>query len=103
MQIKNAYIVCIDFDGDIANSKYCWGEWLIFTELKEAEDVVIEALTDLMHHQKEMGRDATVPVGYRDVPITDILAKERLLKLYIKHGGGSPSGNWKISIRKTGD
>jgi len=103
MQIKNAYIVCIDFDGDIINSKYSWGCWLIFTELEDVKKVVTEALTDLMRHQKEMGIDATVPVGYRDVPITDILAKERLLKLYIKHGGGSPSGNWKISIRKTGD
>jgi len=102
MRIRNAYIIHIDFDGDIANSKYCWGEWLIFTELKEAEDVVIEALTDLMRHQEERGRKATVPIGCRDVAIADILAKERLLKLYIKHGGGSPSGNWEISIRKTG-
>jgi len=100
MKIKNAYIVYINFDGDIIESKYCWGEWLVFTELEEVKKVIIEALTDLMRHQKERGRDTTVPVGYRDVPIANILAKERLLEKYIGYGGGQ-MGNWEISIYKT--
>jgi len=99
MQIKNAYIVNIDFDGDIT-SKYSCGAWLIFTELKEVKMVVAEALTDLMNHQKERGRTAILEVDEYDFPIADVLAKDHLLEVYIKQGG-SRMGNWKISIYKS--
>lgn len=89
MKIKKAYIVHIDFDGDIIESKYCWGEWLVFTKLEEVEDVVIEALTDLMRHQKERGRDTT--------RINKVITSKRLLKKYIDRGGDA-YGNWEISI-----
>ena len=98
-QIKNAYIVHIDFDGDI-KSKYCWGTWLVFTELKEVKPVIAEALTDLMRHQEERDRAATIEVGEYCVPIADVLKSDNLLDEYIDYGG-SDMGNWEISIYKT--
>ena len=98
-QIKNAYIVYINFDGDI-KSKYCWGTWLVFTELEEVKSVIAEALTDLMRHQKEKGRDETIEVGEYYVPIIDVLKSDTLLDEYIDYGG-SDMGNWEISIFKT--
>jgi len=100
MEIKNAYIVNIDFDGDI-KSKYCCGKRLVFTELDEVKTVIAEALTDLMCHEKEIGRTATIEVddGYY-VPISDVLANNQLLERYIDVGG-SYMGNWEISINKS--
>ena len=88
MKIKNAYIVNIDFDGDIA-SRYSYGKWLVFTELEEVKVVITEALTDLMRHQKERGRDTT--------RINKVITSKRLLKKYIDRGGDA-YGNWEISI-----
>ena len=98
-QIKNAYIVYIDFDGDI-KSKYSWGKWFVFTELKEVKSIIVEALTDLMHHQEERDRSATIEVGEYSIPIADVLESDTLLEEYID-SGGSDMGNWEISIHKT--
>lgn len=98
-QIKNAYIVYINFDGDIA-SKYSYGKWLVFTELEEVKFVIAKALTDLMHHQEERDRTTTIEVGEYYVPIVDVLKSDTLLEEYIDYGG-SDMGNWEISIHKT--
>lgn len=98
-QIKNAYIVYIDFDGDI-KSKYSWGTWLVFTELEEVKSVIAEALNDLMRHQKEKGRDETILIGERYIPIADVLKSDNLIGEYIDYGG-SDIGNWEIGIHKT--
>ena len=101
-QIKNAYIVYINFDGDI-KSKYCWGTWLVFTELEEVKSVIAEALNDLMRHEKEKGKAAMIDIGeYYDIPIADVLKSNRLIEDYIDYGG-SDLGNWEINIHKTQD
>lgn len=101
MEIKNAYIVNIDFDGDICESKYCWGVWRVFTALEEVKTVISEALTDLMRHQKKWGRDETISIGHKDVPIADVLANSRKLEKFIKQGG-CKIRSWKIKILMTG-
>ena len=98
-QIKNAYIVYINFDGDI-KSKYCLGTWLVFTELEEVKPVIAEALNDLMHHQEERDRTTTIEVGEYYAHIADVLKSDTLLEEYIAYGG-SDMGNWEISIYKT--
>ena len=97
MEIKNAYIVNIDFDGDISN-KYS-GEWLIFTELDEVKEVIREALNDLMQHELNNGIEAGVRVGGIWCPISKILNDDTLLEAFIEYGG-IIDGNWKILIGK---
>lgn len=99
-QIKRAYIVYIDFDGDI-KSKYSHGQWLVFTELEEVKAVIEEVLSDLMRHEKEKGRAATIDVGeHYDIPIDDVMKNNQMFEDYIDYGG-IEMGNWEISIYKT--
>ena len=98
-QIKRAYIVYVDFDGDI-KSKHS-GKWLVFTQLDDVKPVIREALTDLMQHEKERGRAATIDIGeYLNVPIANVLRFDNLLEDYIDFGGNT-MGNWEITIIKT--
>lgn len=92
MRIQNVYIVHIDLDGDIAESKYCWGQWLVLTELEEVKKVIIEALNDIIHHQKEHDRDTS--------SLEKIVMSSRLLKKHI-NSSGIACGNWKINIYKS--
>ena len=98
MEIKDAYIVNIDFDGDIA-SKHS-GEWLILTELDEVKEVVREALHDLMQHELSNGIEAGAYVGEIWCTISEILNDDTLLEKFIEYGG-LMDGNWEISIAKT--
>lgn len=98
MEIKNAYIVNIDFDGDIA-SKHS-GEWLIFTKLDEVKEVIREALNDLMQHELNNGIRAGVYVGEIWYSISEILNDDTVLEEFIECGG-IMDGNWEISIAKS--
>lgn len=70
MQIKNAYAVTVDFDGDIRSDAS--GFWIFAGEdaRKEVRGLVRQALADMNSHEREKGRasmdDAVVSDRYLD-------------------------------------
>lgn len=97
MQIKNAYAVTVDFDGDIRSDAS--GFWIFAGEdaRKEVRGLVRQALTDMYVHEKQRGR---MPTEWYSTPINDIAADNSRLDMFIDYGGSS-FGNWEITIQYT--
>lgn len=90
MQIKNAYAVTVDFDGDIRSDAS--GFWIFAGEdaRKEVRGLVRQALADMNSHEREKGR----------APIDDAVVSDRYLDGFID-SGGDYFGNWEITIQCT--
>lgn len=88
MRITDAYIVTIDFDGDIASDVI--GTY-IFTTLEETKEVVKQALIDL--YNKRNDEECEI-MGY-ELNIQTVINNDILLEAFIDDGG-SHFGNWKI-------
>jgi len=90
MQIKNAYAVTVDFDGDIRSDAS--GFWIFAGEdaRKEVRELVRQALADMNSHEREKGR----------APMDDAEVSDRYLDEFIDVGGDY-FGNWEITIQCT--
>lgn len=94
MKIENAYIVIIDFDGDIASEVTGIH---VFTTLKEVMDIVRQALIDMNSHYK-------VPVACYindcEISIDKVISSDIYLREFIENGDGY-FGNWEITVLET--
>ena len=92
MRITDAYIVTVDFDGDIASDVV--GTY-IFTTLEETKEIVKQALIDLYNKRND---EKCEIMGYM-VAIKDVIDIDNVLEAFIEDGG-SHFGNWEIIIDK---
>lgn len=92
MRITDAYIVMIDFDGDIASDVV--GTY-IFTTLEETKEIVKQALIDL--YNKRNDEECEI-MGYA-FSIKDVIECNELLVDFIGDGGDF-FGNWEVIIDK---
>lgn len=91
MRVRNAYVVYIDFDGDIYSDVE--GRY-IFTTIEETESIVERALIDL--------KSKNVMKVYIDghvFDLDDVIDDANLLSAFIECGG-CEFGNWTISVDK---
>lgn len=97
MQIKNAYAVTVDFDGDIRSDAS--GFWIFAGEdaRKEVRELVTIALIDLNLHEMEKGR---TPIELYGRSVGEIITDDDLLDRFIDRGGAT-FGNWEITIQYT--
>jgi hypothetical protein len=98
MRITDAYIVIIDFDGDIASEVIGIH---VFTTLKETMDIVRQALTDMNNHYKAKHK---IPLlcyidGY-EISIDKVISSDIYLRDFIDYGDGC-FGNWEITVLET--
>ncbi len=99
MKIKNAWIVKVDFDGDIASKASGLHVFAGEDAYGEVREIVRIALIDLNNHTKDYTTN-TVDVGEYDVPITEVIADNQILDEFIEYGGFM-GGNWEIAIYNT--
>lgn len=98
MRITDAYIVIIDFDGDIA-SKVVGIH--VFTTLKEVMDIVRQALIDMNNHYKTKYKTSQVCyIDDYEIPIEDVVNSNVYLRDFINYGDGC-FGNWEIRVLET--
>lgn len=103
MQIKNAYAVNIDFDGDIYSSTVGFKVFAGEEAYDEVKELVRIALKDINDHENKIwGLNAYAYVHETDRPITEILNDDDLLDAFIVNGGAH-FGNWDIEIMHTED
>ena len=96
MRIRNAYVVNIDFDGDIYSDVA--GSY-IFTTEEEVESVIKQALIDLKNGMIKRYNDynAKVDIDGFLIDLDDVIQNEAILYAFIECGGDS-FGNWSIYI-----
>lgn len=98
MKIENAYIVIIDFDGDIASEVIGIH---VFTTLKETMDIVRQALVDMNNHYKAKHKIPLVCyIDDYEISIEDVVNSNIYLREFIKNGDGC-FGNWEITVLET--
>lgn len=98
MKIENAYIVIIDFDGDIV-SKVTGVH--VFTTIKETMDIVRQALIDMNNHYKTKYKTSQVCyIDDYEISIEDIINSNVYLRDFIDYGDGC-FGNWEITVLET--
>jgi hypothetical protein len=90
MQIKNAYAVTVDFDGDIKSDASGFRIFAGEDARKEVRGLVRQALADMNSHEREKGR----------APMDDAEVSDRYLDEFIDVGGDY-FGNWEITIQCT--
>lgn len=90
MQIKNAYAVTVDFDGDIKSDTSGFRIFAGEDARKEVRELVRQALADMHLHNKEKGRAS----------MDDAAVSDRYLDEFIDVGGDY-FGNWEITIQYT--
>lgn len=104
MEIKNAYAVDIDFDGDIRSETTGFRVFAGEGAKEEVRALVVQALKDMNDHSlKRRGCDLYI-IGFfgREIGIPKVLEDDQILDNFIEQGGGS-FGNWDISIYQTGE
>jgi hypothetical protein len=100
MEIKNAFAIEVDFDGDIRSEATGFHVFAGDDALQETREILKTALRDLSKRMTEKCWDPIVAVGAYDYPIAQILESDNLLDNIIYNGGCS-HGNWEINIRCT--
>jgi len=100
MEIKNAFAIEVDFDGDIRSKAAGFHIFAGDNALQETREVLKTALRDLSKRMTEKCWDPVVTVDVYDYPIAQILENGNLLDSIIYNGGFS-RGNWEINIRCT--
>ena len=100
MEIKNAFSIEVDFDGDIRSEVAGFHVFAGNDALQETREILKTALRDLSKRMVEKCWDPVVTVGVYDYPIAQILESGNLLDNIIYNGGFS-HGNWEINIRYT--
>lgn len=98
MKIENAYIVIIDFDGDIPSNTIGVH---VFTTIKETMDIVRQALIDMNNHYKAKHKIPLVCyIDDYEIPIEDVVNSNAYLHDFIDYGDGC-FGNWEITVLET--
>lgn len=102
MIIKDAYVVKVDFDGDIYSQASGIHVFVGNDAHEEVREIVRIALTDLYNHIKDRYTTNTIDVGEYEVPITEVISNNDILDEFIEYGGFM-GGNWELSIERTSD
>ena len=99
MRIRNAYIVYVDFDGDIHSEVE--GHYVFAGEdaYNEAKEIVRQALKDLYNHLIKKGWSTDCDIDGYSVTLKDIINIDEILDAYIECGDGN-FGNWTIEIER---
>ena len=100
MEIKNAFAIEVDFDGDIRSKAAGFHIFIGDDARQETREMLKTALYDMGKRMTEKCWDPVVMVGIYDYPIAQILESNELLDEIICNGGLS-NGNWEINIRHT--
>ena len=101
MQIKDAYVVDVNFDGDIASNAIGFFVFAGKDALVETKEIVKTALIDLnKYYYHKFCFEATVIIYDSEFNISDVIKNDKLLEDFINDGGNS-FGNWNISIIKS--
>lgn len=95
MRIRNAYVVYIDFDGDIYSEVEGYYIFAGEDAIDEVKKLVRQAFIDLFSKKSYMYCDID---GY-SISIKDVINNDELLECYIEHGN-SCFGNWTIEVDK---
>ena len=104
MEIKNAYAVDVDFDGDIRSETAGFHVFAGEGAEEEVRALVVQALKDMNEHSlKRHGYDSYIIDFFgRAIGIPEVLKDDQILDDFIE-GGGESFGNWDISIYRTGE
>lgn len=100
MEIKNAFAIEVDFDGDIRSEAAGFHVFAGDDAREETREILKIALHDMGKRMMEKYWDPVVTVGIYDYPIAQILESNELLDSIICNDGLS-NGNWEINIRRT--
>lgn len=100
MEIKNAFAIEVDFDGDIRSKAAGFHIFADDNALQETREILKTALRDLSKRMMKKCWDPVATVGAYDYPIAQILESDKLLDSIIYNGGFS-RGNWEINIHCT--
>ena len=102
MEIKNAYAVNINFDGDIRSETTGFHVFAGEGAEGEVRALVIQALKDMNEHSiKRYGYDMYIIDFFgKEIEISEALNDNQILDDFIDSGGES-FGNWDINIYKT--
>ena len=103
MRIRNAYVVYIDFDGDIYSSTVGFKVFVGEEAYDEVKELVRIALKDINDYENKIWEhDAYAYVHEAARPIPEILNDDDLLDAFIVNCGAY-FGNWSIEIMHTED
>lgn len=98
MRITDAYIVIIDFDGDIASEVVGIH---VFTTIKETMDIVRQALIDMNNHYKTKYKTSQVCyIDDHEISMEDVVNSDVYLRTFIDYGDVC-FGNWEITVLET--
>ena len=98
MKIKNAFVIEVDFDGDIYSEAEGFHVFAGDNMLQETREVLKTALHDMSEHIAEKGWEPTVTIGISDYPVMQVLTNTDLLDEII-YSGGFAQGNWEVNIK----
>ena len=100
MEIKNAFAIEVDFDGDIRSKAAGFHIFAGDNARKETRKMLKTALYDMGEHMAKKGWEPVVTIGITDYSVSKVLTSVSLLDEIICNGGLS-NGNWEINIRCT--
>jgi hypothetical protein len=100
MEIKNAFAIEVDFDGDIRSEAAGFHIFAGDDARQETRETLKTALYDMGKRMAQKGWEAVVTIGITDYLVSKVLESNELLDEIICNGGFS-HGNWEINIRCT--
>lgn len=102
MEIKNAYAVDIDFDGDIKSETIGFRVFAGEGAEDEVRALVAQALKGMNEHSlKRHGYNSSIVDFFgKTIEIPEVLKDDQILDDFIEQGGGQ-FGNWDINIYRT--
>jgi len=99
MRIRNAYVVYIDFDGDIYSEVEGYYIFAGEDAINEVKELVRQALKDLYNHLIKKGWSTDCDIDGCSVSLKDVINNDEVLDAYIEWGDGH-FGNWTIEIER---
>lgn len=100
MEIKNAFAIEVDFDGDIRSKAAGFHIFAGDNARKETREMLKTALHDMGEHMAKKGWEPVVTIGITEYAISKVLTSVDLLDEII-YDAGINNGNWEINIRCT--
>lgn len=99
MRIRNAYVVFVDFDGDIRSKVE--GHYVFAGDdaYSEAREIVRQALKDLYNHLIKKGWSTDCGIDGHSISLKDVINTDEVLDAYIEWGD-SHFGNWTIEVER---
>ena len=100
MEIKNAFAIEVDFDGDIRSKAAGFHVFAGDDARQEVREMLKTALYDMGEHMAKKGWEPVITIGIAEYAISKVLTNVDLLDEIICDGWVN-NGNWEINIHCT--